>query len=300
MDVPNEILLAKWINGDLQHQSINQLSKSYNLEELEVIMSMQQGFDLPVIAEKVLWEYFAKERTVNSTSRSKWISSLFLIAIFCLVIVSVYKQCIIDNDIRTKKGEQTEMLLPCGSIMHLAPDSNMKMQKEHWGDNRNIKLEGQAYFEITDGVPFHVNTKLGNVSTYSSQVEVWESGNKLKVVCFRGQVEVVTTQNETRFIKAGEYLTIDNSVASEIYFHRGETAEFLLGEIVYTGVLPKKIAEEIERFYGVKVNLIRIQSNKFFSGSLDLKDLANAAQSIAQAMEWNYELQDSKLSFEAK
>lgn len=65
----------------------------------------------------------------------------------------------------TQKGEQTSLILPDGTKVWLNVDTQLSYPLNYGIKNRNVKMEGEAYFEVINNkeLPFEVSS--GNITT---------------------------------------------------------------------------------------------------------------------------------------
>ncbi|MCB4800365.1 FecR family protein, partial [Neotamlana laminarinivorans] len=65
---------------------------------------------------------------------------------------------------------QTETFkLPDESEVILNAQSKLSFSKKEWETNRNLKLQGEAFFKVTKGEKFTVNTKAGSIQVLGTQ-----------------------------------------------------------------------------------------------------------------------------------
>lgn len=95
---------------------------------------------------------------------------------------------------KTEAGEQRIITLEKGSKIHLAPESILRVKNGE--DVREVNLSGDAFFEVVEGLPFLVNTPIGEIETESASFSV-DARDAFVVACATGQVRVSHRTDET-------------------------------------------------------------------------------------------------------
>jgi len=101
-------------------------------------------------------------------------------------------------------AQNSTISLPDGSTMILNATAEAKVDTENWEENREVFLEGEAFFKVKKGSKFTVNTSLGNVQVLGTQFTVNTVDNDLLTVkCFEGKVKVTTEEGKETFLTKG-------------------------------------------------------------------------------------------------
>lgn len=122
-------------------------------------------------------------------------------------------------------GSRSQAVLPDGSKVWLNAGSKLKYNSQFGHDNRNISLEGEAYFDVTkdNNLPFIVNTSELTIKVLGTafNVKAYPDENFIETTVERGIVQVmgdvINTQNQNNIIlKANQKLLYSkNSVLEE-------------------------------------------------------------------------------------
>jgi len=102
-----------------------------------------------------------------------------------------------------------EVLLPDGSRVLLRQSSSLQYNSWSWRFNRNVSLEGEAYFEVSKGSDFKVESTMGNTTVLGTSFNILANEGTYEVKCFEGKVQV-EIKSETYVLNPG------NSVASRL------------------------------------------------------------------------------------
>ena len=109
-----------------------------------------------------------------------------------------------DNTLTTPKGGEYEIILPDGTKVWLNAASSLSYPVVFTGHDRQVKLTGEAYFEVAKNKekPFYVNinnVQIRVLGTYFN-VEGYNDDEEIKATLLEGAVQV--TKNEAHSILA--------------------------------------------------------------------------------------------------
>ena len=162
-----------------------------------------------------------------------------------------------------EKGKQSSLTLSDGTILTLDSGSRLHIPENFGIDSREVKLEGEAYFEVK---PDHEKP----FSVYSATAVIKVLGTKFNVRAWdeTGKVEVAVTEGKVSF-------GIDEAPEKKIILNRGFTGSlsktgelsapkqidvnkslaWMKGEMSFDDVPFSEILAQVERWYNVKFSL---------------------------------------------
>lgn len=122
-------------------------------------------------------------------------------------------------EISTGPNELTNVRLPDGSLVRLAPNSTLRVDRAAGG--RRIRLEGRAFFAVVEdrSVPFVVQAGIGEVVVLGTWFQVDASPDELGVLVIDGRVKLETA-------------------AGEVEIDQGQRSRAVSGEAPYVEDLP--------------------------------------------------------------
>ncbi len=123
---------------------------------------------------------------------------------------------ITTQTIYTPKGGEYSIILPDNSHVRISPNSKLKFTENFIGsNNREVYLEGEAYFEITkDTRPFIVKTQTSRIQVYGTSfyVEAYKNSPVTTTVS-SGKVSVLDIyDNKEVYLIANQQAIIDNGL----------------------------------------------------------------------------------------
>jgi len=173
--------------------------------------------------------------------------------------------------------------LPDQSRVVLNQNSQVKFRKYFW--NRQVSLEGNAYFEVEKGSRFVVSTETGQVEVLGTRFSVKENNKRLEVACFEGKVKAVNREIQ-QILKAGDSVTIIEGKKESAKI-TAEFPDFALFSRHYSNVELSEIIKDIDLFFGVKTTL-ETETFKYFTGSLETGTLETALAIVTTPLQLDY------------
>ncbi len=257
-----------------------------------------------------------KSRRVAGWIRITAIAASFLLAIL-ISLQFVNKTALSDDqsvaaeieyrEFRTEKGQRTRINLTDGSVIHLNGDSFLRIPRKFTaGEDREVYLEGEAYFEITSDkeVTFRVyagetvTTVLGtrfNVRSYMEEEDVTvvvTSG----VVSFghmnnQNEEPAILTMNQKGVIGNGGNPQV--SYVDDLRIYYGWTE----GELIFEMERLPQMITKLERWFGIDIDVDGLDQALFdkrltatFSERQPVDDVL---QSISLVLDMSFEQTDT-------
>ena len=155
------------------------------------------------------------------------------------------------------------ILLPDGSQVQLGPGSKLVYPSEFDGKTREVKLEGQAFFDVAKdkSKPFVVKTKDMDVTALGTAFEVfsYEMENSIETVLLNGKVKVdLLHGNHKRevILNPNDKLTLSRSDA-RISIEKVNATKYSdwrnLGILSFENEKLSMIIPRLEKWYGQKI-----------------------------------------------
>lgn len=163
-----------------------------------------------------------------------------------------------DITVTTPRGKDMTLELPDGTKAWLNADTKLTFPSQFTGNSREVKLVGEAYFEVTHDKahPFIVSTErlVTKVLGTSFDVRAY-TGSQPSVVLIEGSVQVSTpgVVKATR-MKPGELATLSTSGAIDIAeVDTYPYTQWRDGFFYFNNVDAREILKEIGRWYNVSI-----------------------------------------------
>ena len=202
------------------------------------------------------------------------------------------------------KGTVEEVTLPDGTKVWLNNSATLKYPRKFSDTERNVYLEGEAYFKVTRNPqqPFIVESDamrvrvLGTVFNFKCD----KNSQVAEATLIEGEIEVKGKQNEGQIILApGQRAELNRGSGRLIV----KQVEAKLDAVWHDDLIPFEqadiftITKALERFYDVKIILSPdIRSDKTYSGVLKKKsNIESVLQSLQNAIPINYKIVGSNI-----
>lgn len=218
--------------------------------------------------------------------KPNWFLRIAAILVIGLGLLFTFNTFSSSNEI-AENGKQTTFLLPDNSEVTLNSGSEIEFKKWNWDENRNLNLDGEAYFKVAKGKKFEVNTNLGKVAVLGTQFNVKARNNRFDVTCFEGKVKV-NYNNQEVILTKGTTVSFENNVKI-INQTISETKPLWTSkEMQFDKEKLVNVLEEIQRQYNVSIDASKINSTQLFTGKIPSNNIDVALQSLTSIYHLKY------------
>ena len=284
-----EALILKWLDNNL---SPSELEAFKALEEYESIIKLSnysKGFKAPEFNTEAALQASLSKLESKPNAKNKWFTPLLKVAaILAICFSTYYYTTTLDTTITTQYAEKTQIELPDHSKVNVNALSKITYNNSQWdANNRNINLNGEAFFKVEKGSTFNVITDAGIVSVVGTQFNVKHRQNYFEVTCFEGVVSV-TLNDQTTTLKAGDSFLIIDGNQIERLKTKSQQPDWINSVSSFISVPLSEVLAEFERQYNVKIEVNTITTSTLFSGKFTHNDINIALQSITQPLQLQY------------
>jgi len=283
-----EDLISKWLDNSLNNQELEAIKKLEDYDDLVKLNQNLQAFksdnyDTSKELERVLSSIKSKKQPSTN-----WIKPVMQVAAILAICFSLYYYTTtLDTTITTEFAQKTTIELPDESSVSLNAKTFLAFNKKSWKNERNVNLEGEAFFKVAKGSKFNVITKSGKVSVFGTQFNVKQRDQYFEVVCYEGLVGVTYNSQLTKLNAGDSFLIIDGKLIVNEKESK-TTPSWLNNESQFKSLPYKEVLAEFERQYNVTVITKNIDANQLFTGSFSHNNIDIALQSISLPLHLNY------------
>jgi transmembrane sensor len=177
-----------------------------------------------------------------------------------------------------------------GTRIVVAPGSRISIDSGFNETHRTVQLEGVAYFTVSHegSHPFIVRTNRAEVRDIGTAFVVKASGERVVVSVTDGQVRVTRTgQKQSVDLFAGDRVTIPASDSQATVARKSSTEDdkaWTTGRLVYRDAVLSDVIDDLERWYGVRVQADRSLLNRTLHAELDTDSLPQALRIVSLAL----------------
>ena len=201
-----------------------------------------------------------------------------------------------EYSIETANGERTRVVLPDGTKVLISANTSFTYPATFGTKNREVKLIGEAYFEVTHNadLPFIVRSKDVNVQVLGTKFNVfaYPQEDYFETSLVEGKIQAYTNNNpEDKIIlspneklrytyASGTMKKTTSDLQVETAWTRGDL--YFQSEDLHT-VLPK-----LERYYGVKFNIVGQLPDKQVTASYHETDVNEIMKNLSIHYKFSY------------
>jgi transmembrane sensor len=176
------------------------------------------------------------------------------------------------NTITNPRGSKViDMAFVDGSHVWLNAGSSVTYPVPFQGNERKVKIDGEAYFEITHDAskPFKVSKNDMEVTVLGTHfnINAYDDEPGIKVTLLEGSVKVNKAKNE-QVIKPGEQAIIKDDIKVETGIDTEEVMAWKNGKFEMRGVDAETLMRQIARWYDVDVVKEGVLPQNKFGGSI--------------------------------
>lgn len=293
--------ILRWFNGDISTEEIKALYPKEDFSVLEKSAFYAKQFETPQVdAEKALAEFKTRSFNKNETKviALNYKMLLRIAAVVVLMLTSSYFLFFnATASYTTDIAETTTFNLPDDSEVILNAKSQLSYNKKDWESERSLTLDGEAFFKVTKGEKFTVNTDAGSIQVLGTQFNVKERANYFEVKCYEGSVSVTYNGNAS-VLKPGKSVRIVNGKISVVKDFKAQKPSWINKESSFDNVPLWQVIEELKMQYNIKIKVAEeVNTAELFSGSFTHSDKNVALQAVTIPLKLSYRINGNEVEF---
>lgn len=255
------------------------------------------------------------ERMLKAHSRRLVLARTFAtaaaVALLCLSVWTayLYMQPVAMQTVSTLAETRT-VSLPDGTSVTLNHYSTLKYPERFKTDNREVELNGEAYFEVSKDKkhPFIVQTEAVDVRVLGTQfnVDAYRDSPDVRTTLLTGSVAVSNKSNSEHMILKPNEIAIYNKVEKKLTRKLLEDAtdeiSWRHGEFIFDDVPLRDIARELSNSFGTTIQITdsTLQNYRISARFRNGEDLETILSVLQDAGYFNYSHNDKQITITAK
>jgi len=188
-----------------------------------------------------------------------------LIGVGILYWVSQYSQSAVQfTETISPRGQKSQIVLADGTKVWLNSDTKIKYPGSFSKDQRDVYLDGEAFFEVTKNAyqPFVVHTSGVNVKVLGTKfnVKAYPDETQIETSLFEGKVNLIVNNASSRNkveteVKPGQSITYSktNDQLVESRFPKEEINGWKKNQLIFKDDTFNNLVRKVERWYNVDV-----------------------------------------------
>ena len=285
----SEETINRWLQGKLSEAERIAFEQSPEGQDyLQIVQATDKlAFpDYDVEAELQKLHALKKEQGPSAFSFWKIAVAVLLIVGVSLVYYLTQTGYTTHN---TGFGETLAITLPDASVVTLNANSELRYKTSDFAEDRKLKLRGEAFFEVTRGIDFEVQTSEGSIKVLGTSFNVKQLRNVLEVQVYSGLVAVEGSSTRQQLQK-GEGLRLENGVLHKSWTKPVENKPLWISEhLVELEDAPLQEAlVQLENSYGITIRSNISTDSIRFTGAFPTDDVESALRIVLSAAELDY------------
>lgn len=292
--------LARWLAGEMDENELREFRKTEGFATYDRIAKASAqlrapGFDGEAALRNITSRPKKAARVVP-LYRKAWFRVAAVVAIGLGIWTGIPKTE--EACITADAGMTRNIVLPDASRVTLNSGSRITYLKKGWDGSREVSLDGEAFFHVSKGQRFEVVTDQGTVAVLGTQFNVRDRGGRFEVDCYEGKVKVAYGKTET-ILTQGQTAAFENGKAMTVRTQNGGQPGWMQNELVFRSETLPAVAAELERHFGLKINLPSGYAAERYNGTIPGDDPLIALHLIARTYQLDIS-QDSGKEFTLK
>ena len=233
-----EELIKKWLDNELSSEEFKLFHKLDDADELMKLSESIKAFQIPSFNSDSTFEKI--NQSINPTkfrSKNSWTRQFLRIAAIVVIGLGIYTYIgSLDTRISTSIAEKTSVILPDASHVLINSKTDVSFNKNNWGNNRDIKLEGEAYFKVSKGAKFNVRTSTGTITVLGTEfnVKAYSGENDSYTTLVEGKVQINTPREKRILLPEQQAILNEDTYALSIHkANLREETGWVNGEFIF-------------------------------------------------------------------
>lgn len=283
--------LARWISGELTPDELAEFKRSKDYPLLDKINNTAENLETPGFNSQALFYKIQQENAQRGITKTRIVKLVpnwaYAAAASVVILFGVFYFINSATHYQTQFSEQLAITLPDYSKVQLNANSELDFKSRDWETNREVKLKGEAYFDVENGMSFKVMTAEGIVEVLGTEFNVTVRNDYFEVRCYEGKVKVISDTNAETVLTQGNAFRMVNNNAEEWNFTQNGPS-WLKGESNFNNTPLSQVIISLQDQFEISFDNSGIDVNKRFTGSFSHTDLKLALKTVFAPMEISY------------
>lgn len=300
----SEDFLAKWLSGEINPEEKAEFESTDEGKDLiNILQSVDKAAFPAYNVEAELKKLQARKIAEKSPTKTRSLTPIWRIAVAAVLVVGVALVYFLTKPnyeiYQTGFGEIQTISLPDNSTVTLNVNSTLKYNPKTFAENRKLSLDGEAFFEVTKGVNFEVNTDEGKVTVKGTSFNVKQRTNNLDVQVHTGVVGVVKNDVDIE-LRKGDGVRLENGSLAKTWKIQVEAKPlWVTDNVVELEDVPMTEAlESLRNSFGIDIESNISLNSERFTGSYPGDNVEKAIQIVLSTnqIEYSYNSATKKLT----
>ena len=289
--------IKEWMEGNTTDHANDETIQELLKIDQSLTKHKALGFQKQLAWEAIASQSVSQEAKTRRLTTFNW--AVRIAAAITIVLVAgyliVYRLGFFSgHEINTLAGQKEQFYLPDSSAVYLNAVSSLTYEND-FEDERVLDLEGEAYFEVTHGKSFMVNTSNGIVEVLGTRFNVIDRAAFFEVVCLEGKVRVFTAKGNSTILTPGKSVRLTDSGFEEDNKPDLTTLPaWVMGRSEFKSLPLYLVINEYERQFDLSIAIENIDVTQLYTGSFSHDNLQEAFRTLAATLGVSHKIIDGK------
>lgn len=289
----NNDFIKDWLEGKVSPEELKLRKERGDafVQEYDELITRSSYLKVPdTVTKEAAWERLsgkleeAPKPKARMVSLNRWIPLSIAASITLLVIAFfVFNK----TTVATQLAETKVYVLPDGSEVTLNADSRITFRRFGWSGGRSVSLEGEAFFKVTKGSTFAVESAQGIVTVLGTSFNVHARPSGFEVSCFTGKVNVASGAKDVILTK-GMLTKLEQRGLTDPTAFDGEKTTWRDGDFYFEGQPLNVVIDELERQFDLEITLLG-DGTRLYTGYFSNKSPEEALEMVFKPMSLRYQ-----------
>lgn len=297
-DNTDETFLADWLAGNLADAELRAKVSGADFEAYLKLRSSLGALELqkPDIEANYAAVKAKKVAVLDKKHAPKVINLYRYVAVAAAVLLlfGLFNVYVFSKNSVTGFGQQASVVLDDDSVVTLNAKSDISYPN-FFAVNRTLKLNGEAFFEVSRGNRFTVETAHGSVEVLGTKFNVIAHEDFLEVACHEGKV-MVCSGNVSKVLFPGDAIRISGNRPETWKLKPNNHPLWTNRESAFTKMPLEWVILELENQYNITVHYPENLKSARFTGSFTHENLDFALQAVCIPMNLKYTKDNGKIT----
>lgn len=208
-----------------------------------------------------VWQQFSEKlnnRKEDRIRRLKFYKAKLAAAAAILLIIGISALMgHYTKSVSTTNAQHLSYELSDGSKIYLNSNTTITYKPLLWYFSRKVNLKGEAFFEVTKGDRFVVESELGKTCVLGTSFNIFARTNNYRVTCLTGKVSVENKSAIQKImLEPNQKAVIEKNgeLKKSIDTMAKQSTLWMKNEFIFTSTPLYEVFEEIERQYNIKIS----------------------------------------------
>ena len=267
LDAVEEAGLIQWLKADKKNEaSFFEIKESLDPQKMQHPLLESSFLELKskLIINQTLKSNISGSRRILNISflRVAAMLAIALIAGFSIAYIfienKVAKNEVVWFETMVPRGEKSQLILPDGSKVWINSESRISYPSNFMEGNREIKLLGEAYFEVVkyEDKSFTVETNDYNIRVLGTKFNVmaYPDFERTETSLIEGKIEIKKGE-QAIIVVPGEIFTYSNNQFSIDKKNTNQLARWKDDIFDFDRITFKELTSRLERWYDVDIEI---------------------------------------------